>query len=133
MIDYRKTDGWAEEHNENVGVTIRFISQDGYSLNVVVKEGTKQRDGSICYTYFPQNASEHTEDFDQAEILFCGFIKWDGCSHFDFGGERGKDEDVGYLHLCGEFGFRGLQWALDRVKGLAKSVPNFDNTVARFP
>lgn len=132
MIDYRKTDGWAEEHNDEVGVTIRHISEDGYSLNVVVKEGTRQRDGSIYYTYCPQSASEPTDDFDTGDILFCGFVKWDGCSHFEFGGERGEDEDVGYLHLCGEYGFRHLQWALNRVKEIAKTVPNFDNTVARF-
>lgn len=37
-------------------------------------------------------------DISKAETYITGVVKWDGCSHFYFGG---SDND-GYLHLCGK-------------------------------
>ena len=32
------------------------------------------------------------------DALFTGYVKWDGCSNWDFGGERGTTHP---LHFCG--------------------------------
>lgn len=37
---------------------------------------------------------DHVTDPHQAEPYFSGAVKWDGCSHMNFGHD-------GYLHLCG--------------------------------
>lgn len=41
-----------------------------------------------------KNSSETVTDVAEAEPYMTGSVKWDGCSHLDFG--RG-----GYLHFCG--------------------------------
>jgi hypothetical protein len=41
----------------------------------------------------PEN--EPTDDFDKAEVFVEGFIKWDGCTNFEFTGQRDT-----MLHRC---------------------------------
>lgn len=41
------------------------------------------------------SSMDDTDNFDDAERYIEGTVKWDGCSHFNFG------DGTGYLHLCG--------------------------------
>jgi len=41
------------------------------------------------------SSQDDTSNLDEAHPMFRGLIKWDACSHVNFG-----DED-GYIHLCG--------------------------------
>jgi hypothetical protein len=38
---------------------------------------------------------DSTQDFNEAERMIEGSVKWDGCSHYYFGDENA------YLHICG--------------------------------
>lgn len=38
-------------------------------------------------------AVDTTDDLEKAQAIFTGFVKWDGCSHFDFGETN--------HHICG--------------------------------
>lgn len=49
------------------------------------------------------------------EKYLSGFIKFDGCCHFNFGDEHG------YLHLCGKQGMDNLKNLLDALWEFAES------------
>jgi hypothetical protein len=55
------------------------------------------------------SSSEDTEDFTEAERYVAGFVKWDGCSHYNFGDENG------YLNLCGPEHIRKLSNAISVI------------------
>lgn len=118
------------EHNEAVGVTIVWRATE-HSFEFRAREGTMQQDGkTVCYMYMPAGASEMTEDFDTAERFVDGWVKWDGCSHLNFGD---KDSD-GYMHVCGGRSYWSLCETLRRVQELAvKHVPKLDRSCAEMP
>lgn len=53
-----------------------------------------------------------TLDWDKALPFVDGWVRFDGCYHFDFG-------DGGYIHLCGNDGFDRMTAVLNRVRELA--------------
>jgi len=113
----------ARIHRPEMGVTIHYEVHD-YHVDFKVREGTLQPDGSVVYTYFPDSASEPTWEFEQAERYFDGTVKWDGCSHFNFGE---GEENPGYMHLCGAAAFRQLGEALRECFWIAANeMPRFD-------
>lgn len=56
-----------------------------------------------------KSSDDTTEDMEEAQTLFRGLIKWDGCSHVYFGDEEG------YIHLCGFDSWNYFYNALNRV------------------
>ena len=59
-------------------------------------KGNKDYDIPIYEKKEAKDSSDDTNDIKEAETLIKGHVKWDGCSHYYFGG---KD---GYIHLCGK-------------------------------
>ena len=112
-----------EVHRPEWGATVRW-SAYGHYLDFRVCEGTRQDDGTIFYCH----GTTGTEDFDAAERLVGGRIKWDGCSHLEFGAEgETSSRGDGYLHLCGARCFRSLSAILAAVFEIAaEKVPGFD-------
>lgn len=55
------------------------------------------------------SSEDETKNINEAQTLFRGSVKWDGCSHVTFGDEEG------YIHLCGKYNWLSLQEALSRV------------------
>lgn len=50
-----------------------------------------------------------TKNIDGANRYIQGFVKWDGCSHINFG------EEDGYIHLCGSRSFKDMIFILERI------------------
>lgn len=117
-----------EHHWREYDATVRWEAYDVY-LDFKVREGTRQDDGSVCYSYFNADGGpEWTDDFEHGERYVDGSVKWDGCSHLNFG--DGED-NPGYLHLCGARCFRNLNAILREVFLIAaREVPRFDAHVA---
>jgi hypothetical protein len=116
-----------DAYNDGLGVHIKWQAHS-HHLSFSAKEGTKQDDGRWVYTYFPSNASEPTWDFWQGERWVDGDVKWDGCSHLRFG-ER--EDNPGYVHVCGAPSFAAMLWTLRTVFSLAeRHVPHWSTEVA---
>ena len=49
-------------------------------------------------------------DIADGEVVLKGMIKWDGCSHINFG-----DESSGYMHLCGKLHWHEFTEMLPKV------------------
>lgn len=98
-------------------------------LEFDAKEGDQQPDGSWIYHWDnDKGGPEYGADFARGERFVAGTVKWDGCSHLNFG-----DSD-GYLHLCGGSGYRTLIFVLETIQRLAmEHCPNLDPTLADFP
>jgi hypothetical protein len=56
----------------------------------------------------------------EIEPYISGFIKWDGCCHFYFGGDI-----RGYLHLCGKDCIEKHHKIIDYLYDLAKKTIKF--------
>lgn len=85
-----------EQIGDDFGVTVRY-EVDGASVKFFAAEVTGvQEDGTKFYWRKGADSSMgDTSDFNDAERYIDGMVKWDGCSHYNFGDENG------YLHLCG--------------------------------
>src|SRR5690242_15475325 len=81
------------------GVTVRYEVYEGYVeffAAEVTGVGVHPDPGVKYYWRKGATSSEdNTTDFNNAERYIDGTVKWDGCSHFNFG------DNTGYLHLCG--------------------------------
>ncbi len=114
--------------NDDMGVTIRWEASDTW-MDFMAKCHTRQDDGSVIY-YADEEVlcNMPTEDFDKANRLVGGFIKWDGCGEWDFGTEEGE----GRIHFCGASHIRQLTWSIEQVFALAKQhMPSFDEELAK--
>lgn len=116
-----------EQHYAAHDVTVRWEVYS-HRLDFTAREGTQQDDGSCSYAYFDQAGVQHfTDDFALGEQFVSGTIKWDGCSHLNFG------VDNGYLHLCGGRHVATLAALLVHMYRLAASeVPGFDAACAEL-
>jgi hypothetical protein len=65
------------------------------------------------YAKNARSSDNTTTDIDEAQTLIRGWIKWDACSHINFG-----DKD-GYIHLCGGIAWYNFQEAIKRIWGIA--------------
>lgn len=110
-----------EQHMPEWGASIRWQAYS-HHFDFKIREATAQPDGSVIY--YPGDGSvAHT--FDEGARFIDGAIKWDGCSHLNFG-----DGD-GYLHLCGAHAFRDLtQILVATFKLAAEKIPKFDASTA---
>ena len=65
-----------------------------YSVNFEIAEIVTEFEGEYFYM---TETSDGTTDFEEAEFLVRGNIKWDGCCNMNLG-----DED-GYIHTCDKY------------------------------
>lgn len=72
--------------------------EDWAGVDVVCHEACGWGDDGPMF-YDPNDNSE------AGARLFSAWIKWDGCSHFNFGEGEGDERTDGYLHLCGREGY----------------------------
>ena len=80
------------------------------SMNFFVAEINGWNDDGYLYTAKGAvSSAEHTRNPAEARRFFEGSVKWDGCSHIEFGDESG------YLHMCGKLYFTKLAYALKAV------------------
>ena len=81
-----------------VGELQPVLARDGYVRFFI--EILKDTDYFLSFNLYAINCWEldHTPIVEEKEPYLTGYIKWDGCSHFNFGNQ-------GYLHLCGEKSF----------------------------
>lgn len=72
-----------------------------------------ERKGAIC-------SDDTTPNIEEAQTYLTVSIKWDSCSHFDFGKE-------GYIHFCGVSAYKNhcklLEFLYKRAFELMKRVP----------
>lgn len=63
----------------------------------------------------------HIPSYDDKELVIDACIKWDGCSHFNFG------DETGYLHVCGKDDYENLKKVIDALWKLAEEkIVRFD-------
>jgi hypothetical protein len=85
-----------EQIGDAFGVTVRYeigeygkVTIDFYAAEVIAVA----EDGTKFYARAGSGSSEDdTDEFDFAARLVSGSVKWDGCSHYNFG-------EGGYLHM----------------------------------
>lgn len=109
-----------EQHFEEHDVTVRW-SAFSHHLDFEAKEDTLQPDGSHLYSWFDKDGcQEFGSEFERGERFVEGTVKWDGCSHLNFGDKNG------YLHLCGARCFNRLTFVLTEMfKMASREVPAF--------
>jgi hypothetical protein len=128
LFDDARVVAQGEDHNRELDLSIRWRC-DGYGIEYRTRQCTRQDDGSFMGCYFDEGGrQEWTDDFDKMERFIDGWIKWDGCSHINFGDENG------YLHLCGGRHYESVIWVLRYTSELAlKHAEKLDPSCADFP
>jgi hypothetical protein len=99
-----------EQIGDDFGVTVRYeigeygkTCVDFFAAEVIAAAD----DGSRYYSRKGAvSSTDDTDDFNEAERLVSGSVKWDGCSHYYFGYEDG------YLHMHGAADLEKLSQAL---------------------
>lgn len=111
---------------DDLGCVIEY-SAESHALNFrVVEIAAWPMEPGGGYEYMNDDC-EFVDDPALASNYISGFIKWDGCSHLNFG-ER---ENPGYIHLCGRGAFDRMRGALDAVWRLAaENVSGWNASVA---
>ncbi len=110
------------------GLTIRYDVFE-YYMNFRVKQRARtSEDGTVLYLGTDKSVYlSHDCDFDSADNVMNGFVKYDGCSHYYFG----DSENDGYLHLCDLQRVLAFAWVTEEVFRIAaKEIPQFDASLA---
>ncbi len=112
IIDESYEAVFSTTHNAQV---LLQVSRATASLNVMAlsnvdPEAMEQWRGHYIYSV----------DYNKRDILFHGFVKWDGCAHLNFGSDNPSDPtaDPGYLHLHFDYsdsGHHAIGWALGAI------------------
>ena len=102
-----------------------LIEGNGHILfQIEFKEGSYET--SVEFTVYEATgwAGDNNEIVDTEHYL-TGYVKWDGCSHFNFG------NNDGYMHLCGKHDWESLKDVMDALWEVCrKKIINFDEEVA---
>ena len=71
------------------------------------------------YEVVSWNSGEQGDDPSEIEeYIYDGIIKWDGCSHINFG----ESDNQGYLHLCGAHYWKQHNLMMEALYKLASEV-----------
>lgn len=120
-------DEWQqEEFDGEFGYLIRFKAES-HSAEFVVYEIVAHDgdDGTACFEVADGSGDEWTDDLEEAEVFLSGFIKWDGCSNWDF------KTDACMKHFCGRDDANGLGRLMDRMYALAEEhMPRYNKEIA---
>lgn len=74
------------------------------------------------------SSDDRTKDFDDAQRVISGYIKWDGCANVDIFQDEG-----GSVHLCGLDDAMNLSRIMFRLYcTAARFMPGFDKDCAGF-
>lgn len=71
-----------------------------------------------CFQHFDDRGCSYS-DPKLPEPDISGFIKWDGCGHWDFG-------EGGYLHLCGMKAVQEFQAVVAWIGEAARDIDGWD-------
>lgn len=84
-----------EQIGDRFGITVQYEPQ-GHFVEFTAYEvlGVGEDDSQWYWRKGAVSSTDDTSNLSEAEPYIKGSVKWDGCSHFNFG-------DEGYLHLCG--------------------------------
>jgi len=78
---------------ETFGFLMRCTERTDHSANIsVFEEAGRTETGAMLYDMY-----NCTMTASPADTYLKAFVKWDGCSHFNFG----QGNNNGYIHLCG--------------------------------
>lgn len=103
-----------EDVGGEFGATVRYqVHENNCSVEFFAAEILgRTEDGNAIYWGKDANSFPSDKDaykVDDAERYVAGFVKWDGCSHVDFGDENGQ------LHMCGRGDFNKLAAILAEI------------------
>lgn len=104
----------------DINCTARItIEKDHPTMHFEVFEIVVSGDGGNEYERKGATSGmDTTSNLDEAQPLLAGLIKWDGCSHVNFGDEEG------YVHLCGGRSWFNFLKATERIWNIAmKELP----------
>lgn len=101
----------------NCTVVFNFNSDTAPNLDFSVYEitgrsedkDTKQFTERIYARKYATSSEDETRDIELAETLLRGIIKWDACSHLNYGDENG------YVHTCGYLSWKQMHEVIKRV------------------
>jgi len=79
-----------------------------YEITGHQRGSTDKFDVPVYEALDAKSSDDETLDINKANIFMHGTIKWDGCSHLNFGQE-------GYLHICGNRQIKLLKDIIDTV------------------
>jgi hypothetical protein len=111
-------------------IKIRFmetlIKEDDTVLFLIEFEGDFE--SSATFNVFEVLCWDgETNEVTGTEKYLHGYIKWDGCSHVWFG----KEDNPGYLHLCGKGFFERHKQVMDAIWDIcSKRIIGWDEDVA---
>jgi hypothetical protein len=89
---------WIERRYADLQLHVRMRKDHMAGVEYEVRELTFYDDGDgdpLKFSYRPaEGCGVTTQDVEKADVWLCGTIKFDGCSHNNFGDTRG------YIHGC---------------------------------
>lgn len=105
--------------------TVRYTKGPAH-VDFQVYEKIAWEDGDKNLPYYESKGGcgmddKSTKSIDEANAYIQGSVKWDGCSHVNFG-----DED-GYVHLCGPRSFKEMIFILERIYRDCYEIGGFDH------
>lgn len=124
MLRGSTKDGKIIERFEDYGIV---ASPRSHVIDFTVKEITGEHVSGAgimpgAWLYGPNGG---TSDFDVAEPFLTGFIKWDGCSNWDF------HTDDCLRHFCGKVHATSIGRLMDRLYQIASErVESYDAETA---
>lgn len=115
-----KTKGkWDVEHTYEeleLHVVVKVKKTNNFVVDYEVRALTLYDDGNgPAFKFIDNESLDPTRDFDRAEIIVKGSIKWDGCSHNDFG-------EKGYIHGCSRRDLTRLSTLFERLFDIATEL-----------
>lgn len=106
-------------HWEDIGYTI-ICNIEENSIDFSLYESIREIEfingetiNTNTFTYEIIGSSGTTNDIEKAQPVIKGHIKYDGCSHVDFG-------DDGYIHICGSDSWLNFIEAIKRIYDISK-------------
>jgi hypothetical protein len=117
-------DGKIIERFEDYGIV---TVPDSHTIEFTVKEITGEHieGAGIMPGAWLYGANGETSDFDAAEPFLTGFIKWDGCSNWDF-----HSRDC-MIHFCGRKHATSIGRLMDRLYQIASErMEHYDAEIA---
>lgn len=105
---------WDVEHTyEELDLHLVVKKSSDHYVDYEVRALTLFDDGKgPAFKFIDKNTLDPTTDFDRGDVLVKGTIKWDGCSHNNFG-------DKGYLHGCSRHDLTRFSTLFNRLFDIA--------------
>lgn len=103
---------------------VLMAEDDGFPLFLVERMENGYGDCAFNFVVYEVVSWDMDGKPGDIEKYMSGYIKWDGCSHVDFG-------EGGYIHLCGKVCWeRHAQIVLRLYDYAVARIPRYDPSVA---